>query len=61
MVCHLVELQKVKSTKELSVVSPRTSVKVVKPTDAVLSLTEPVTLCSTLFSAELLVTTVYSS
>ena len=47
MVCHLVELQRVKSTRELLEVSLPSMAKVVKLTGAVLSQTELDTPCST--------------
>ena len=61
MVCHFQELVKVKSIKELSVVSHKISERVDRPTDAVLSLIELDIVCFTLFSEELLVMTAFSS
>jgi len=52
MVCHSQELKKERSIKELSVVMPKTKVKVDKLTDAVPSLIELDIVCSILFSVE---------
>jgi len=53
MECHSQELRKERFIKELSVDKPKTTVKVDKPIDAVLSLIELDIVCSILFSVEL--------
>ena len=53
MVCHFLELMKVKFIKELSVVSHRIGVKEDKPIGVVQSLIEPVIVCCIHFLEEL--------
>jgi hypothetical protein len=60
MVCHFLELLKVKFIKELSVDSRKTGVKEVKHIDAALSLIELVIVCCIHFLEELSVMIVFS-
>ena len=61
MVCHFLELMKVKFIKELSVANHKIGVKEDKPIDVAPSLIEPVIVCCIPSLEELLVMIVFSS
>ena len=61
MVCHSQELKRVRFIKEPSEDNPKTTERVVRLTDAALSLTEPVIVCFIPYLEELLDTIASSS